>query len=178
MAITSTDILFRYSTGSGPGDANPGSAPGSLGGFVSTTTITSAVLNNLFDDVTGDENAALDDEYRCFFVLNNHGTLTLQNAVVWLSAEVAGGADADIGLDPVGVTAKGSASAQADTIADEDTPPTGVTFSAPGDKATALVIGDIPAGSVAAIWVRRTATNSAAQSNDGATIRIEGDTAA
>lgn len=178
MPIAATDIAFHYSTATGPGNNNPGSASGSLGGFISTTVITSGVLNNLFDDVTGDENAQLDVEYRCFFVINNHASLTLQNAVVWIDTQVAGGADAAIGVDPTGATAKGSATAQAESVPDEDTAPTGVTFSTPTTKAGALVLGDIPAGSVHAVWVQRTATDSAALANDGATVRVEGDTAA
>jgi hypothetical protein len=81
-------------------------------------------------------------------------------------------------VDTTGVTAKGSASAQAKTVADENTAPAAQTFSSPTTKATGLAIGNIPAGSVAAIWVRRTAANTAAVNNDGVTIRCEGDTAA
>jgi hypothetical protein len=39
-------------------------------------------------------------------------------------------------------------------------------------------LGDIPAGQCKAIWVRRTAANSAALDVDGAVIRVEGDSAA
>jgi hypothetical protein len=179
MPIASTDLLFKYSTKIGAaGNTTAGTAAGSLGKYISTTPLQDAVLDNLFDDVTGDENAAGDVEYRCFFIHNNHGSLTLQRAVVWISSEVAGGANTAIGLDPAGINVLGDSDPQAATIATEQDPPTGVAFSAPASKATALEIGDIPAGSVAAIWVRRTATNSAAQNNDGVTIRVEGDTAA
>jgi hypothetical protein len=52
------------------------------------------------------------------------------------------------------------------------------TFSSPTTKGTGLALGDIAAGSCRAIWIKRTAANSAALNNDGVTIRIEGDTAA
>lgn len=180
MPIQSTDILFKYSVKTGSaGNTTAGTAAGSLGGYVSTTPVPDATLGNLFDDVTGDENAAGDVEYRCFFVHNNHATLTLQATKVWVSAEVAGGANTAIALDNLGVTPVGQAGLQASTIVDENTAPSGVSaFSTPTTKTGGLLIGDIGPGQVAAIWVRRTATNSAAQNNDGATIRVEGDTAA
>lgn len=179
MAITATDIQFRLSVKTGSaGDTTAGTTDGSLGKYVSTTQITDATLSNLFDAVTGDENAASDVEYRCYFVLNNHGTLTWQNVVVWLSSETAGGASAAIAVDGVAASAKGSASAQADEVANEQTAPSGETFSAPTTKGTGLSIGNLTAGQVRAIWVRRTAANTAALDVDGVVIRCEGDTAA
>lgn len=178
MAITATDILFKFSVAAAAGDTTAGTAAGSLGDQISTTQITDATLHNLFDVVSGDENAASEAEYRCYFVHNNHGSLTWENVVCWLSAETAGGAVAAISVDTTGVTAKGSASAQAKTVANEDTAPSSQTFTSPTTKGTGLSIGNIPAGSVAAIWVRRTTANTAALDNDGVTIRCEGDTAA
>jgi hypothetical protein len=178
MAITASDILYKFSVAAAAGDTTAGTAATSLGDQISTTQITDATLHNLFDLITGPDNAASDVEYRCFFVHNNHATLTWENVVVWLSAEVGGGAVAAISVDTTGVTAKGSASAQAKTIANEDTAPASQTFSAPTTKGTGLAIGNIPAGSVQAIWVRRSAANTSAVNNDGVTIRCEGDTAA
>lgn len=178
MAITATDILFKLSVTAAAGDTTASTPATSLGDQISTTQITDATLHNLFDVVTGDENAASDVEYRCYFVHNNHATLTWENVVAWISGEVAGGAVAAIGLDPAGVTPKGQASAQAASIGAEGSAPAGVTFSAPTTKGTGLAIGNIPAGSVAAIWVRRSAANTAAVDSDGVTIRVEGDTAA
>lgn len=89
MAIVAADILYKFSVTTGPGNSTAGTASTSLGEFISTTQITDASLHNLFDVVTGDENAASDVEYRCIFVHNNHATLTWQGVVVWLSAEVS-----------------------------------------------------------------------------------------
>lgn len=179
MAITAADIEYRLSINDGPGDSEAQPDPNaSLGGFVSTTEIVTAVDNNLFDDITGDENAASDVEYRCFFVCNLHATLTWQSVVVWLSAEVAGGASAAIALDGVGVTALTSATPQSEVEADESTAPTGESFSAPTTKGAGLSIGDLAPDEVQAIWVRRTAANTGAVAADGVTIRCEGDTAA
>ena len=180
MPIVTGDILYKYSVAAAAGNTTAGTAAGSLGDQISTTQIADATLNALFDDVTGDENAASEAEYRCIFVHNAHASLTLQSAVVWLSAEVAGGASIAIAIDDIAASAIGSGSAQADTVADENTAPgTGVgAFSSPTTKGAGLALGNLGPGQCRAVWVRRTAANSAALNNDGVTLRVEGDTAA
>lgn len=179
MPIAAADIRVALSTTAGTaGNSTAGTPAGSLGKYISTTVLDqTTTLHNLFDVITGDENAASDVEYRCIFVHNAHATLTLQAAVVWLSAEVAGGANAAIAVDSTLASPLGATAAQALTVADESTAPTGLAFNAPTTKATGLAIGDLLPGNVRAIWVRRTATNSAALDNDGATLSISGDTA-
>lgn len=179
MAISSSDILFKYSVKTGSaGNSTSGTAAGSLGKYVSTTT-QSTGTNGIFDDVTGGENAASTIDYRCLFVLNNHATLTYYGAVVYVSAETAGGTNISIAVDNTAVSDKGSSSAQAAEIATETTAPTGVgSFSTPTTADTGLALGDIPAGSVKAFWVKRTATNSAAVDSDGMTIAVAGDSTA
>jgi hypothetical protein len=178
MAITATDILYKFSVAAAAGNTTAGTAATSLGDQISTTQITDATVGNLFDDVTGDENAASEAEYRCFFVHNNHATLTWQNVVVWVVSEVAGGANIAISVDTTAASAVGSASAQAKSVADENTAPTSQTFSTPTTKGTGLSIGNLTSGQVRGIWVRRTAANSAALNSDGTVIQCEGDTAA
>ena len=179
MPITAGDMLYKFSVKTGSaGDSVAGNAAGSLGKYISTTELTDAALNNLFDDVSGDDNVALDEEYRCIFIHNNHATLTLAAPVLCLSGETANGADISIALDGVGVTPKGQIGAQADEVADEDTPPSGESFTSPGTKGAGLVMPDIPPGQVHAFWVKRTAANSPALNNDDVTFTVEGDTAA
>lgn len=180
MPIASSDLKFKLSIKTGAaGNSGAQADPNqSLGKYISTTEIVDATLNNLFDDVSGDENAASDVEYRCIFIHNAHATLSLTVAVAWISAEVANGAVAAIGLDPAGVVAIGNSTAQAATIATESAAPAGVTFSAPTTKSGGLSIGTIGPGECQAIWIRRTAQNNAALNNDGVTVRVEGDTAA
>jgi hypothetical protein len=182
MPIAASDLLYKLSIKTGTA-GNQSAQPDpnqSLGKYISTTELATANggLNNLFDDVSGDENAASDVEYRLIFIHNAHATLTLQNAVVWLQSEVAGGANIAISVDTTAASAVGSASAQAKEVADESTAPTSQTFSSPTTKATGLALGNIGPGQVRGIWIRRTATNSAALNNDGVVLRIEGDTAA
>ena len=179
MAIVAADILFKLSVTTGPGNSTAQADPNlSLGEFISTTQITDATLHNLFDVVTGDDNAASDVEYRCIFVHNAHATLSWLTPVVWLSAETAGGANIAIAIDGVAASAIGSAVAQADEVVNENTAPTGEVFSSPTTKATGLALATLPAGQCRAIWLRRTAANSAALDNDDVTIRVEGDTQA
>jgi hypothetical protein len=173
MAIVASDIQKRFSVAAAAGDTTAGTAAGSLGDQISTTQITDATLNNLFDDVTGAESSAGDIEYRGIFILNNHATLTLQNATISVLSETAGGSTIDIALDNIAVSAKGSASAQMGTIADENTAPGAAGAFGKGP----LTIGDLAPGQVKGVWVRRTVPAATGALNpDGAILRVTGDT--
>jgi len=177
MAITATDILFKFSVKTGAaGNSTAGTAAGSLGKYISTTAITTATLNNLFDDITGDENAASDVEYRCVFVHNAHATLTYTSVVLWVTADPVGGAASAIAVDSTAASAIGAAGAQALDVANENTAPSGPAFSSPTTKGTGLSLGSIAPGQCKAFWVRRSAANTAAVSNDSVSVRVEGDT--
>lgn len=180
MPIIDTDLLLKLSikTGSAGNSLAQSDVNASLGKYISTTEVTDAVINNLFDDVTGDENAASDVEYRCVFIHNNHGSLQWISPVVWISAEVSGGASVAIGIDTNAASAVGSSSAQAVEVTNESTAPAGVSFSSPTTKGAGLSLGSMNAGQVRAVWVRRTAANNGAVNNDGATLRFEGDSGA
>lgn len=175
MSIVSSDILLKFSTKVGAaGNANAGTAAGSLGKYISTTQITNATLHNLFDQITGDENAASAVDYRCIFVHNAHASLTWQDIAVYILTQVAGGASIAIGIDPTAASAIGSASAQALEIANETTTPAGVLFLTPASLAEAASAGSVANGQCKAIWIRRTAANTTAVSSDGATLRLQG----
>lgn len=176
MPIVTADIVYRLSVAAAAGDTTGGTPATSLGDQVSTTVITPAALNNLFDNTSGAEAAAGDVEYRCIFVLNNHATLTLLGAEVVVTSQTAGGGTIDIALDNIAVSAKGSGSAQAAAVANESTSPGG---GAGAFGAGPLSIGDIAPGQVKGIWIRRTVTaGAAALNNDGVIITVSGDTAA
>lgn len=180
MPIAAADMVWNLTVATGPGlgvaQANPND---SLGGFASSTAWVGGTLHDLFDVVSGTENTNLDAEYRCVFVRNAHASLTAQNPRIYISGQVAGGADAAIAIDGTGVVSSTLTTAQAERVANENTAPTGETFSTTAiDYASGLVVADIPAGSGVAVWIRRTATNSAAINSDGATVAIGFDTAA
>lgn len=170
MPIVSTDIVYRLSGGA----ANTTPAA-SLGGARSTAgggIITSGAANNLWDDVTGDESAAGDTEYRGIYVLNNHGSLSLQNSKLWIDSLTSSTAtEFDLALAGEGLNAT------MEVIANESTPPAGESFTRPVTKAGGLSTGTIPFSQHYGIWVRRLVDVAAPAANDTGSIRVEGDTA-
>jgi hypothetical protein len=178
-AIVSGEILLKYSVVTGAaGNSTAGSAAGSLGKYISTTAWAGGSANDLFDDISGAENAASTADYRGIFVHNNNANNAWQNPVVYLSAEVAGGASVAVAADSVAASALANASAQGLQIASETTAPAGpLTFSSPTTAAGGVSLGaSLPVANVKQLWVRRTAANTAALSGDGVTIAVSGDT--
>lgn len=170
MPIVSTDIKYYLSGGSGNSNVNA-----SLGGARSTSTqVTDNVDNNLFDDVSGAEHTAGLIEYRCIYVLNGHGSLSLDNAVVWINSDTTG-ADSDLSI-AVGTAAINGT--EQGPLANEATAPSGVTWSdAAVSRATGLALGNLPAGQHKAVWLRRTITaGSTPQAADTCAIQAGGDT--
>lgn len=157
MAITASDIKFYKSDGTD-----------STGGAISATEITDNTLNNLFDDVTGDEASSGAVEYRKIFVKNTHGSLTWQDVKVWISSLTAS-TDDEIDIsettDITGTNATGG----------------GQSYVRPTSKvhADVLTLGNIAAAGYAAIWIRRTVgTGASAYDANSGQIKAEGDTAA
>lgn len=171
MAVISAANLKWYLSG-GAGNADPNAA---LGGARSTTVVP-GTINNLFDDVTGDEAVAGDIEYRCLFFRNEDVNTSglLSPATLWIDGlSSASGDEIDIGFDAAG---KNAAAA---VIANESTAPAGVTFTRPVSKGAGLALPGLPyvQNDFVGIWVRRTVTAGAgADANDVASIRVEGDT--
>lgn len=162
MPIISTDLKYRLSGGSTNTDPEA-----SIGGVMSNTDAGS----NIFDNVGSAEAAAGDIEYRCVYVLNGHGTLTAQTAKVWIQANTPSAETTiDIGLGAAGFNATET------EVANENTAPAGVTFSAAANEAGALSLGDMTAGGRYAVWIRRTVTAGAAAANDTFTLRVKCDT--
>lgn len=165
MPIASTDIVYRLAGGAS--NALPLASLGSIKSSV-------AAGSTIFDGVTGTEAAAGDIEYRCIYVHNAHASLSLDNAVAWLAANTPStSTDMAIGIGTSALNATEQ------TVADEQTAPAGVTFSAAASKGAGISLGSIPAGQSRAIWLRRTVSaGAAAVSSDTFTVRTEGDTAA
>lgn len=167
MAIIAGDFVTRLSGGSGNtvGDA-------SLGG-VKSTTVAATTLNGLFDAVTAAEALAGDTEYRCVYLHNANSSSTMTNAVVWISSNTPStSTTADIAVGSAAINGTEQ------TVADENTAPTGVTFSAPSTFGTGLALGSIPFGQHKAIWIRRTITAAAPlAASDPITINYQCETA-
>lgn len=98
----------------------------------------------------------------------------MQSAKIWISSNTPS-------TDTTVEIALGSSAVNAteQTVANESTSPTGVTFSAPANEGASLSIGDIPAGQHKAVWIKRIVnTGAAAYNNDAATLTVKCDTAA
>ena len=175
MAIADTDILFKLSGGAA--NTNPNAA---LGGAMSTQAggiiPKTKTFNSIFDDVSGAEAAAGDINYRGIYVHNNHATLTLTGAKIWIDVNVGNANDMiDIGLATQGDNGVES------TIADERTAPSPtITWThACTSYATGLSLGDLAAGHYYGIWIRRTITaGMSADDDENWTLKVQGDTSA
>lgn len=123
----------------------------SLPGTNATRTITVANnANTLFDDIAVADSIAGDIEYRGIYIKNAHGSTSMVNAVLWIDTQTPGADSIEIGLDAAG------AGGTATTIANENTAPSSVTFSAPADPSAGLSLGTLTAGQAYPVWVKRT----------------------
>jgi hypothetical protein len=188
-AITAAEIKTKYSVNTGAaGGVTTGSASTTWGGkYASNVDWAGGSLNDLFDDISGAENAAngvapSGIDYRCIFVHNTNTLNALQNAVVWVTGEVAGGASVAIAVDTTNASLYTATPAQALAATTSENVPgasvTGLAYSTPTTQGTGLSLGSIPINNVKAVWIRRTTANSSAVSADGFTLNIAGDTGA
>lgn len=168
--MEASDIAKRLSGGASNNDPNL-----SLGGKMSSTSIVNNALQNLFDNVSSTERVSGSIEFRCFYFVNTHSTESLEDAVVYIASQTPSeDTDIEIGLDPAGV-GDGDSTGVATDIPDETYPPDGVSFSAPANAGTGLVVGTLAPGDAIAVWVKRTVQpGAAAASNDPFTIRLTG----
>lgn len=166
MSIITADFVTRLSGGAANAVGNS-----SLGGAKSSTAASSTV-DQLFDAVSAAEAAAGRVEYRCVYLHNANGVDTMTNAVVFISANTPlAGTTLDIGVGTSAVNGTEQ------TIANETTAPTSVSFSAPTTAGTGLALGTIPAGQHMAIWLRRTVTaGSGSSANDTFTLGYQCET--
>jgi len=149
VPIADENIKIKHSGAATAGGAQS-NGDLSLGGYISSSDVGTS-LHDLFDSVTGQENKfGGTNEYRCIFVYNTDTTRTWSSVTVNVSntptqlSTVIG-----LGADLNGVQAYNSASAA--TVSNAYSAPASVSFATTGS----VSLGDIPAGSVRALWVRR-----------------------
>ena len=167
MPIASDGSSLKWYLSGGAANADPNL---SLGGARSSVQITLDTLNNLFDDVTGDEAAAGQTEYRCVYWRNEDADAGgAIDPTAWIADQpydpappyVATGETIEIGLDLAGKNGT------ADTIATPTTAPDpAVTFDDPATKALGLVLPDGPymENDYHALWIKRITPSSQAYS--------------
>lgn len=190
MAIVASD-LKKYLTGASSDGGTQTDPNASFGGYRSSTEITDNTDNNLFDDVSGAEASAGDTEYRCICLKNTHGSLSLQNAKVWVSTDEAN-ADTTISI-AVEVPTTSDTAGTAQTIGNESTAPTvnsgnvsnWYASSAVNSYANGIAINinahdaNLDNGEIIFVWIKRVIGASAsAASGVNFTLRLQGDTAA
>lgn len=167
MPVITGDFITRLSGGVANADANV-----SLGGAKSSV-VGSAAIDGLFDAVSAPEAVAGDIEYRCIYLHNNNGTEPMTNATVHMSGNTPlASTTVEIGVGTAAINGIEQ------TVANESTAPTAVTFSAPSTQGTALALGSIPAGQHKAIWLRRTVNaGSGSSANDSFNLAYNCETA-
>lgn len=172
MPIEEADLHYRLSIVGGGAQPDPND---SIGGTMSDTDIVDDTSQNLFQNVTGAQSLAGFIDYRGIFAFNDNGaTLDLIGTRQWIEAQPTATGDATaIALADEGLNA------DIERLANEETAPAVVTFSAPANYAAGLVYGDIPDGEFYGLWVRRTIDpGTAAYTDDTFQLEYRGDTAA
>ena len=166
MAITASDIKVYYSGGPNAVTDNTDS----IGGAPSTTQVGSSGLHNLWDRVVGDESSAGDIEYRIIYIKNEHTSLTGTNIRAFFHTN-------ESSFLTIGVNQAKNTNAPA--LTNENTAPSGVTFSAAATKANAVNIGDLAPNDYRALYIKRTiAAGTAADDQVDWNIQIAVDTSA
>lgn len=132
-------IAFRLSGGST--NSNPMSA---LGGAMSSVAV---AANALFDTVTAGEASTGDTEYRCVYVLNT-GDEDLDSVKLFISDQPTQGL---LALSAAGEGKNGTA----EVVANENTAPSGETFTSPTSAASGIELGPLLVGERFPVWVRR-----------------------
>jgi len=135
-------------------------------GDESDTDITIATRSNeLWDNISALESLNGDVEYRCFYLLNT-GASTLSDVRVWIRRQPTGQDEMDIALDPAGIgdgSTDGVAIGPLNDQEDSTDLLSALTFTRPASQSAGLVIGNIPAGDCAAVWMKRTVTSDTTQ---------------
>lgn len=160
------NIQLRLSGGTA--NVNAGA---SLGGPMSTSQngiISSAQLNNLFDNISKAENFAGTTDYRCFYVHND----TVTVGQIYASGEVYLG-NTPLAIFEFGV---GDVNTVAPSIVTESVIPVGVTFFTTSAASPLAFSATLDPGDFVPVWVRRTADNilGAGSVTDTFTIVVKG----
>lgn len=126
---------------------------GSLGGVMSSTQLVDAVIQNAFDNITRKEVLISKTEYRALVIFNESTTLPIHGAILFID-EFPAKTTITIGLDPVG-SGDQITTGISQTIATEDTAPSGVTFEDAGEFKVKLALPNLKPLEGITIWIKR-----------------------
>lgn len=244
MPIVITDLLYKHSKSTASADGESGHS--GLGGYMSADAVESGVSENMFAKVTGAEAATGSTKYRAMFIKNNHGSLSLQSAKVFMTSNspethlhealVESGSEDHVHVhdnstfpsqgsffcesEEIAYTGKSGSSPNCQftgctrgsngttraahdigapvehnqlrldveapgsqpggaiqTIANEDAPPSGLSWQRPISYDTGVSIGNLAAGNKYGIWLRRKVPlGSWAEADIYVTIDVQGET--
>jgi len=187
--LSPSDIKFYYTDGA----TGPSNNTLSLGGSISSSTIPDNTSNNIFDDVTGDESASGDTEYRAIAVyadtVNSGGSYDMLNTKVWITGYTRAASGADTIYFALENPDFGASPATIQSIADEGTAPnpdkftvkTGetVSWTEEGSPSNTLSFGTVTSEQWFAIWLKRVVPAGAnAYNNRSCTIKVQCETTA
>lgn len=145
-------VFLTNPAGSGLAQANPNA---SLGGYRSTTALSTVSMKNIFDDITVLEATLGDTEYRLLDVFNSSPSIDALKVQLYV-IQPTSSSDTEITL---GYNATNQPHADAwdgEELADEDTAPASpaMTFGS-YTRASPLSLGTIPAGQSKRICIKR-----------------------
>ena len=148
MAIVASEIKFFLSGGGGNTDPNL-----SLGGAISSTEAPQTI-NGLFKAASPAESTSGSIKYRAIWFKNTDISLTLTDAVAYISQETTG-------VDDTTAIAYDSGGTQ--TVPNENTAPSSPTlsFSTPLSQGAGIALSDTSAGTARLLWIRWTVTAGA-----------------
>lgn len=131
MPISASNLKWFLSGGASNSDPTL-----SIGGAVSSVQLSSTALHNLFDRVTGDEAETGVTRYRLLYFKNMDADSDglMEPVTLYFSGLPINGDTIKAGLSAQGKNAAATA------IADENTAPAGVSFTAPVSKASSTII--------------------------------------
>ena len=131
MPINASNLKWFYSGGAGNSDPLL-----SIGGVMSSVTLSATTLHNLFDRVTGDESEAGVTRYRLLYFKNvdSDADGLMSPVVLYFASLPVNGDTIKAGLSAQG---KGVVTT---AVANEHTAPAGVTFTAPVSRAASTII--------------------------------------
>jgi len=150
-AFTSANLALHHSGAS------------DIGGAIGAP-LTDDQLNNLWDDVSSGDASAGDTEYRCAYVKNTHGSISVANVALQVGTDPTE-SNWEIALGAAGKNGTETA------VANENTAPATPTFGT-GD----ISIGTLAAGDNYPIWIKRIVTAGAgAATPDSGVLNVCGD---
>jgi len=169
--IVEADLIHRLSGGGANIDPNA-----SIGDAMSTVAggiIVSDTDNNDMDDITSAEALAGIIIYHGYYYSNEiiSAILTWTSPVFWIESQTSSG-DTTV-LIAIALEAKNVA---IETLANEETAPSGISFTAPANKAAGISIGDLDQNDNRGHWIQYIVNAASTAVVDQYTIKAEGDT--